>query len=50
MIVEAEDEKAFARGMQGLNIRIAKALNRVMGRHGWTGVFNLLHDRPLLND
>ena len=33
-IVEAEDEKALARGMQELTIRMAKALNRVMGRHG----------------
>src|SRR5581483_7078712 len=34
MIVEANGKEALSRGMQGLNIRIAKALNRVMGRHG----------------
>jgi REP element-mobilizing transposase RayT len=34
LIVEADDTTALSRGMQGLNIRIAKALNRVMGRAG----------------
>jgi hypothetical protein len=34
LIVEANDEKALARGLQGLGVRIAKALNRVMGRKG----------------
>jgi REP element-mobilizing transposase RayT len=34
LIVEADDSAALSRGMQGLNIRIAKALNRVMGRAG----------------
>jgi putative transposase len=34
MLVEAGGKEALSRGMQGLNIRIAKALNRVMGRHG----------------
>jgi len=34
LIVEAEDERALSRGMQGLMIRIAKALNRVMKRRG----------------
>jgi putative transposase len=34
MLVEANGKEALSRGMQGLNIRIAKALNRVMGRHG----------------
>ncbi len=34
LVVEADDEKALARGMQGLGVRIAKALNRVMGRRG----------------
>jgi hypothetical protein len=34
LIVEANDEKALARGLQGLGVRIAKALNRVMGRNG----------------
>jgi hypothetical protein len=34
LIVEAADEAALARGMQGLAIRIAKGLNRVMQRRG----------------
>jgi len=34
MIVEAPDRVALARGMKGLGVRIARALNRVMGRHG----------------
>jgi hypothetical protein len=33
-VVEAPDERALARGMQGLGVRIAKALNRLMGRKG----------------
>ncbi|MDG2306275.1 MAG: hypothetical protein P8R42_16810 [Candidatus Binatia bacterium] len=34
LIAEAQDESAFSRGMQGLSIRIAKALNKLMGRKG----------------
>jgi len=34
LVVEAQDERALARGMQGLGVRIAKALNRLMGRKG----------------
>ena len=34
LIVEAADEAALARGIQGLEIRIAKGLNRMMGRKG----------------
>jgi len=33
-IVEAKDRAALSRGMQGLLIRVAKALNRVWGRRG----------------
>ena len=33
-IVEAEDERSLSRGMQGLNIRMAKALNKLMKRRG----------------
>ena len=33
-ILEAEDSVALSRGMQGLAIRIAKALNALMGRNG----------------
>ncbi|HYV67416.1 MAG TPA: transposase [Myxococcales bacterium] len=34
LVVEAADERALARGMQGLGVRIAKALNRLMQRKG----------------
>jgi len=34
LVVEARDEKSLARGMQGLGVRIAKALNRLMQRKG----------------
>ena len=34
LLVEAADERALARGMQGICIRIAKALNRMMNRCG----------------
>src|SRR5262245_6191892 len=33
LIVEAEDKNALSRGMQGLEIRLARAVNRVLGRH-----------------
>src|SRR5262250_1258648 len=33
-LVEAEDRVALARGMKGLNVRLAKALNRLMRRTG----------------
>jgi REP element-mobilizing transposase RayT len=34
LLVEAEDERSLSRGMNGLGVRVAKGLNRVMGRHG----------------
>jgi putative transposase len=34
LLVEVEDERALFRGMTGLTVRIARALNRVMGRKG----------------
>jgi REP element-mobilizing transposase RayT len=34
MICEAKDHRALARGVQGLLIRVAKALNRLWGRKG----------------
>lgn len=34
LVVEAADERALARGMQGLAIRMAKGLNRAMERSG----------------
>src|SRR5262249_39097408 len=33
-LVEAEDRVALGRGIKGLNVRLAKALNRLMGRTG----------------
>ena len=46
LIGEADDERALARGMQGLGVRIAKALNRLMGRKG-TGFAYHYHARQL---
>jgi hypothetical protein len=37
LIAEADDNRSLSRGMQGLNIRIAKALNRLLRRSG--GIF-----------
>jgi putative transposase len=34
LIVEADDNQALSRGMQGLGIRLAKALNKVLDRSG----------------
>ncbi|HEY5675995.1 MAG TPA: transposase [Myxococcales bacterium] len=34
LIVEADDDEALSRGIQGLAIRIARALNRMMRRKG----------------
>jgi len=34
LVVEAEDAEMLARGMQGLCVRIARMVNRVMGRKG----------------
>ena len=34
MIVEADDDHALSRGMQGLVIRLARAINRATGRQG----------------
>jgi putative transposase len=33
-VVEADDERSLSRGMQGLAIRIARAINRAVGRRG----------------
>jgi len=47
LVVEADSDAALSRGMQGLSIRIAKALNRLMKRSG--AVFtDHFHSRPLL--
>src|SRR5438309_1100709 len=34
LLVEARDERALSRGMNGLGVRVARGLNRVMRRHG----------------
>jgi len=34
LIVEADGATAFVRGIRGLTIRIARAVNRTLGRHG----------------
>jgi hypothetical protein len=34
LVVEADEPTRLARGVQGLAIRVAKAVNRVFGRHG----------------
>ncbi len=34
MIVEAENEQSLTGGMKGLNVRMARALNKLMGRTG----------------
>jgi putative transposase len=34
LIVEAHDNRALSEGVQGLLVRLAKGLNRMMGRHG----------------
>jgi hypothetical protein len=34
LVCEADDRRALARGMQGLSIRLARRLNRMLGRSG----------------
>jgi putative transposase len=47
LLVEADSDASLSRGVQGLTIRIAKALNRLMDRSG--SVFaDHFHSRPLL--
>jgi len=46
LLVEASDRQALTRGLQGLAIRIAKALNRLWRRHG-TVFADRYHDRIL---
>jgi REP element-mobilizing transposase RayT len=46
LIIESVDRRALSRGMQGLQVRIARSLNRVWRRTG--SVFeDHFHDRPL---
>ncbi len=34
LLVEADEPTGFERGVRGLAIRVAKAVNRTLGRHG----------------
>jgi hypothetical protein len=42
LLVEADTPLRFTRGLQGLAIRVAKAVNRTLGRHGgvWADRFH----------
>jgi len=46
MIIEADSGEALSRGLQGLAIRLAKRVNRILGRNGslWSDRY---HARPL---
>ncbi|HKA89465.1 MAG TPA: transposase [Haliangiales bacterium] len=46
LVVETRDARALARAVQGMAIRMAKGLNRVMGRKG-TVFADRYHSRPL---
>jgi REP element-mobilizing transposase RayT len=46
LLAEAEDARALARGLKGLGVRAAKALNRVMGRKGAV-LADRYHARPI---
>jgi hypothetical protein len=46
LIVEADDRAALSRGMQGVNVRIAKGLNRLWERNG--SVFSDRYDTEIL--
>ena len=46
LIVEAEDRRALARGVQGLKIRLARRLNALFGRRG-TVFTDRYHERPI---
>jgi REP element-mobilizing transposase RayT len=47
LLVEARDRAALSRGMQGLGIRMAKALNRALGRRRGRVWADRYHDRIL---
>ena len=46
LVCEADDRRALARGMQGLNVRLARRLNRHLGRSG-TLLAERYHSRVL---
>jgi REP element-mobilizing transposase RayT len=46
LIVEAGDKQALSRGMQALAVRIARAVNRMLGRHGQV-IADRYHSKPL---
>ena len=47
-LVEAHDRQALSRGMQGINVRLAKALNRLWSRNG--SVFADRYDMRVLKN
>jgi len=52
LIVEADDSRALGRGLRGLAIRVARAVNRTLGRRGavWTDRYHaraLTSPRPV---
>jgi REP element-mobilizing transposase RayT len=47
LLVEAKDRTALSRGMQGVGIRMAKALNRALGRQRGRVWADRYHDRVL---
>jgi REP-associated tyrosine transposase len=47
LVVEANDARALARAMQGLCIRIAKRLNKLMDRRHGAVFMDRYHSRPL---
>ena len=46
LIVEAADKQALSRGMQALAVRIARAVNRMLGRRGQV-IADRHHAKPL---
>ena len=47
LLVEAEDRQALSRGMQGLGVRLARRLNRVMGGRRGAVLADRYHSRVL---
>jgi len=47
LLVEAKSAKALARGMQGFSIRLARSLNKMMGRRGHSVFADRYHCQPI---
>ena len=47
LLVEAASANSLARGMQGLSIRLARSLNKMMGRRGHPVFADRYHCRPI---